>query len=171
MLLKDLITYLQELYFTESKLSSSEPEIVIHAYRQVDSLGNYEYSGTSRNINIETQGRNKPLVISYNDDFDSTLSPIPDDMQEEDPKMTFKYQIELLSDFPRVQANISSLWGTARGRECICGLLIDDRPGRDNSKVKGFPPEVYVTINNLLLIHDKIFPKLIPPTSPWDVKI
>lgn len=171
MLLKDLIEELQELRERELKLTSVEPEIVIHMYRQVDSIGNFEYNGTSRNIIVDASGKNKPFVLSGEDDFETTASPLPEDMMEVDSKFDFRYQISLMSDFPRVKANIESLWGTQRGRDCIVGLVVDDRPGRYNSRVKGFPPEIYTCINNLLAIHDRIFPKFIPPTHPWDVKI
>lgn len=168
MLLRDFITELQELHEQEIKLNSVEPEVVIHTYRQTDSIGNFEYSGTSTKIIIEPQGKNKPVVIYGEDDFEETD---PMSLVDFDLKNDFRYQIEIISAYPRVKANIESLWGTQKGRDYILGLAIDDRPGRENSKVKGFPPEIYETINNLMVMHDRTFPKFVPPTKPWDIKI
>lgn len=79
-----------------------------------------------------------------------------------------RVQLDRLAQYPRVQANVLSTWGTSRGRETLTGLLVDDRD-RFNSKVQGFPPEVYAALDNLLELHDLRFPQHKPKRDIWDI--
>lgn len=110
----------------------------------------------------------KTTTQSDVDDFQATVPQNPQDFAAVDRTTDFRYQISLLSDYPRVKASIESLWGSARCREYLFGLVIDNRPGRYNSRVKGFPPIVYEAVNNLCAIHDNAFPKHIPKYGVWD---
>lgn len=168
MLLKDLIRELQDLYFEEVRANvGSEPEVYVDLFRQSDSVGNFEYCGLSKDINIQSSGKSRKIVISAIEVDDTHISAFGD--LEEKPKLDFKTEILLLADYPRVKATIESTWGTNKCRQYIHGLLIDDRPGRENSKVQGFPKQVYIVLNNLISIHDEAYPQFVPKSKVWDI--
>jgi len=168
MLLKDFIRELQDIYFEEVRASGAEPEIFIDLFRQSDSVGNFEYCGLAADINVQTSGKTRKIVISAIDIDDTQISDFAE-MQEEPPKLDVKTEISLLKDYPRVKAIIESTWGTEKGRHYLNGLIIDDRPFRENSKVQGFPKHIYTTLNNLLTLHDETYPKYVPETKLWDI--
>lgn len=89
-------------------------------------------------------------------------------LTQEQLRLNRKHQLEVLAPYPRVQANVLSTWGTRRGRETLAGLLVDDRD-RFNSRVKGFPAQVYTALDNLLELHDIRFPQHKPKSDIWDI--
>lgn len=82
----------------------------------------------------------------------------------------FTYQVKQLHEYPRVQTNVISTWGTKRGRDVLTGLLIDDRD-RPAHAVQGFPEYVGTTLVALLELHDTRFPQHKPKEQPWDWNI
>lgn len=170
MLLKELIRDLQDLYFHEVKANpGSEPEIYVDLFRQSDSSGNFQYSGLSKDINIQSPGNSRRIIISAIEVDDTHISGFGDIEDEVKPKLDFKTEILLLVDYPRVKATIESTWGTIKCRQYIHGLLIDDRPGRQNSKVQGFPKKVYDALTNILSLHDSAYPQYVPRSKLWDI--
>lgn len=86
---------------------------------------------------------------------------------DETKRKSYRYQLALLDQYPRVRANIASTWGTQRGRSVLTGLIIDDR-ARHNHKVQGFPVHILLVLNALLDIHDNRFPQHKPKAEMWD---
>jgi hypothetical protein len=167
MLLRDLIRKLQDLYFEglRNNPNNDEPEIVVDVFRQTDNYGNFQYSGTSEEIDLHQSGKAGVFVISGFQVDDTQISGFSDLI--EDDASTFgidhdvKHQLSLLSNFTRIKENIQATWGSDRCRKYLHGLLVDDRPGRDKTKVKGFPAQTYAAISNLYAIHDERFPQYI----------
>ena len=93
-----------------------------------------------------------------------------EDASEEALLRNFSYQLNKLKEYPRVQANVASAWGTQRGREVLVGLLVDDRD-RHATKVQGFPEHIVITLSALLDLHDTRFPQHKPKQQPWDWNI
>ena len=83
-------------------------------------------------------------------------------------RKNLKHQFNQLNQYPRVQQNIMTTWGTERGRGVLMGLIVDDR-NRPNHNVQGFPAEIYTSLNNLLEIHDDKFPQYKPKQQLWDI--
>lgn len=173
MLLKELITELLEVYLQEVKKSKGqEPEILIDLFRQTDSAGNFQYCGVSKDIHIQESSKSKKLVISAIDDEDTHTSGfgfLQEVPETENTKLDVKTEIAFLVDFPRVKEKIEATWGTLAGRQYLYGLILDDRPGRQNSKVKGFPPNIYAVLINLLALHDEAYPYYVPAVKTWDI--
>ena len=97
---------------------------------------------------------------------DLFVNTVPGEL-DSDKLSNVGYQISLLAKYPRVQANISTLWGTLKGRSLLSGLVVDDRD-RDHSKVQGFPEPILATLTNLLELHDRFYPQFKPSQTVWD---
>ena len=166
MLLRDLIRKLQELYFEELRNNpdGEEPEIVVDVFRQTDNYGNFQYSGTSDDVELHPSGKSNMFVISGFQVDDTQISGFSDLLEDDTGSFGLdsevKYQLSLLTGFSRIKNIIESTWGSTRCRKYLYGLIIDDRPGRDKSKVKGFPPQTYAAISNLFALHDERYPHL-----------
>lgn len=166
MLLKDFIRKLQEVYWDELKNNpDEEPTIVVDVFRQTDNYGNFQYSGTTEDILLHPSGKSSITVISGFQIDDTHISGFSDLIEDDDPSFGLdhevKYQLSLLTTFSRIKNTIESTWGSSKCRKYLWGLIIDDRPGRDKEKAKGFPPQVYAAITNLYSLHDERFPSLI----------
>lgn len=165
MLLRDLIRKLQELYFEELRNNPDEPEVVVDVFRQTDNYGNFQYSGTSEDVELHPSGKSNVFVISGFQVDDTQISGFSDLLEDDVGSFGIdaevKYQLSLLTNFSRIKNIIESTWGSARGRKYLHGLIIDDRPGRDKTKAKGFPAQTYAAISNLFALHDDRFPEYI----------
>jgi len=106
------------------------------------------------------------LIVSKNAWLDTEPGEFAD---PERLRKNLKHQLKQLEQYPRVQQNIATTWGTERGRPVLVGLIVDNRD-RPNSKVQGFPAEIYTVLNNLLELHDENFSQYKPRLQPWDIQ-
>ena len=69
----------------------------------------------------------------------------------------------LKSDFPRIYASLTVLWGTRQSETFLDGLILDDRGNR-----QGFPPTAMSALLALQRVHYQQFGTF-KRVDPWDV--
>lgn len=67
------------------------------------------------------------------------------------------------SSFPHIAKNITLLWGNQECHDYLYNLFTDTRDG----KRQGFPLQVFLALNSLMLQHRVEFPQFIPPRDLW----
>ena len=169
MLLKDLIKQLQELYLEEikHKAGTYEPEILIDNFKQKD-MNNFERDGYSSKISIHSSVDGTKRIISCFDSDPADIDKYINFNSPNDKKDNVKYQISLLNKFPKTRSKIESLWGTFKGREYINGLVVGSINHDDHNLFLHFPSDIYLTLNNILELHDKVYPAFKPISLIWD---
>jgi hypothetical protein len=76
---------------------------------------------------------------------------------------TFKELVDKLTQFPHIQTKLNWVWGSRECRQFLSSLTTADRLNR-----KGFPFEVVMVIDDLIILHDNVYPQFKPKPSLWD---
>ena len=79
---------------------------------------------------------------------------------------TFTELIEKINQYTTVKNKIEMTWGTRKCRELLDDLWLDSRC--DVVPRQGFNFDALMAIEELLELHDKIFPQFIKSSDTWE---
>jgi hypothetical protein len=84
-------------------------------------------------------------------------------------KDNFQEIIKKLETFPSICQKIEILWGTQTGRDYLDDLCIDDRC--EVKPRQGFPFLALLAIEELLDLHDSLYPQFVKGQTVWNTII